>query len=100
MDMLVPTPGGMMFGLHAWDSSGGTTNSYQNDGIEIVDTFAYPTMDSEFEEPLDIPKVCLYEDPDYRHSCAFALKKQLEMEKAEKIREEIMLHNTWYQYID
>ena len=100
MDMLVPTPGGMMFGLHAWDSSGGTTNSYQNDGIEIVDTFAYPTMDPEFEEPLDIPKVCLYEDPDYRHSCAFALKKQLEMEKAEKIREEIMLHNTWYRYID
>jgi len=100
MDMLVPTPGGMMFGLHAWDSSGGTTNSYQNDGIEIVDTFVYPTMDSKFEEPLDIPKVCLYEDPDYRHSCAFALKKQLEMEKAEKIREEIMLHNTWYQYLD
>ncbi len=63
-------------------------NFYFNDGIEIIDTFGYPSVDTEFEQSLDVPRLCLVDNPDKRISCAFAKKMQLEIERAEKLLEE------------
>ena len=84
IDFLKPTPG-MMLGVQVWDTYGSVRNFYFNDGIEIIDTFGYPSVDSEFESSLDVPRLCLSDDPDKRTSCAFAKKVQLEIERAEKL---------------
>jgi len=84
IDFKKPTPG-MMLGVQVWDSYKGVRNFYFNDGIEIIDTFGYPSVDTEFEQSLDVPRLCLSDNPDKRISCAFAEKVQLEIERAEKL---------------
>jgi len=84
IDFLKPTPG-MMLGIQVWDTYGGVRNFYFNDGIEIIDTYGYPSVDTEFESSLDVPRLCLVDNPDKRISCAFAKKVQLEIERAEKL---------------
>ena len=76
---------GMMLGVQVWDSYKGVRNFYFNDGIEIIDTFGYPSVDTEFESSIDVPRLCLVDNPDKRTSCAFAEKMQLEIERAEKL---------------
>jgi len=85
IDFNLQTDGGIMLGVQVWDSYGGVRNFYFNDGIEIIDTYGYPSVDTEFEPPLDVPRLCLADDPDKRTSCAFAEKVQLEIERAEKL---------------
>jgi len=84
IDFKISTPG-IMLGVQVWDTYGGVRNFYFNDGIEIIDTFGYPYVDTEFEPPLDVPRLCLADDPDKRTSCAFAEKVQLEIERAERL---------------
>jgi len=84
IDFKKPMPG-MMLGVQVWDIYGGVRNFYFNDGIEIIDTFGYPYVDTEFESSLDVPRLCLSDDPDKRTSCAFTEKMQLEIERAEKL---------------
>jgi len=84
IDFKKPTPG-MMLGVQVWDDYGGVRNFYFNDGIEVIDTYGYPSVDTEFEHSLDVPRLCLSDDPDKRTSCAFAEKVQLEIERAEKL---------------
>jgi len=84
IDFKKPTPG-MMLGVQVWDTYRGVRNFYFNDGIEIIDTFGYPSVDTEFESSIDVPRLCLVDNPDKRTSCAFAEKIQLEIERAEKL---------------
>jgi len=85
IDFKLPTPGGFMLGVQVQDNYKGVRNWFFNDGIEIIDTFGYPSVDTEFESSLDVPRLCLSDDPDKRTSCAFAKKVQLEIERAEKL---------------
>jgi len=85
IDFKLATPGGMMLGVQVWDTYGGVRNFYFNDGIEIIDTYGYPSVDTEFESSLDVPRLCLVDNPDKRISCAFAKKVQIEIERAEKL---------------
>jgi len=84
IDFLKPMPG-MMLGIQVWDTYGGVRNFYFNDGIEIIDTYGYPSVDTEFESSIDVPRLCLADNPDKRISCAFAKKVQIEIERAEKL---------------
>jgi len=84
IDFKKPMPG-MMLGVQVWDTYKGVRNFYFNDGIEIIDTYGYPYVDTEFEPSLDVPRLCLVDNPDKRISCAFAEKVQLEIERAEKL---------------
>jgi len=84
IDFKISTPG-MMLGVQVWDIYGGVRNFYFNDGIEIIDTYGYPYVDTEYEQSLDVPRLCLSDDPDKRTSCAFAEKVQLEIERAERL---------------
>ncbi len=63
----------------------GQSTFWFNEGVEFIDSDAYPSIETEFENPLEIDSLCLNEDPDYRYSCAFAKKLQLEIERAEKL---------------
>jgi len=85
IDFNLGTDGGIMLGVQVWDTYGGVRNFYFNDGIEIIDTYGYPSVDTEYEPPLDVPRLCLADDPDKRISCAFAEKIQLEIDRAERL---------------
>jgi len=84
IDFKKPMPG-MFLGVQVWDSYKAVRNFYFNHGIGILDTYGYPHVDTEFEQSLDVPRLCLVDNPDKRISCAFAEKMQLEIERAEKL---------------
>ena len=84
IDFKLGTPG-MMLGVQLWDTYRSDRNFYFNHGIEIIDTYGYPHVDTEYESTLDVPRLCLADNPDKRTSCTFAEKIQLEIERAEKL---------------
>jgi len=67
------------------DEERGQSTFWFNEGVEFIDSDAYPSIETAYENPLEIDSLCLNEDPDYRYSCAFAKKLQLEIERAEKL---------------
>jgi len=77
--------GELVIRIQVGDEERGQRTFWFNEGVEIIDSDAYPSIETEFEKPLEIDSLCLNEDPDYRYSCAFAKKLQLEIERAEKL---------------
>jgi len=77
--------GELVIGIQVRDVELGVRTFWFNEGVEFIDSDAYPSIETEFENPLEIDSLCLNEDPDYRYSCAFAKKVQLEIERAEKL---------------
>jgi len=64
--------GPMMFGVQARNDQNAVRNWYLNEGVEFKDSDAYPSIETEFEDSLEIDSLCLNEDSTYRYSCAFA----------------------------
>jgi len=77
--------GELVIGIQVRDVELGVRTFWFNEGVEFKDSDAYPSIETEFEKPLDVEPLCLNEDPTYRYSCAFAKKVQLEIERAEKL---------------
>jgi len=77
--------GELVIGIQVQDEERGVRTFWFNEGVEFKDSDAYPSIETAFEESLEIDSLCLNEDPDYRYSCAFAEKVQLEIERAEKL---------------
>ena len=77
-----PTPG-MILNIEVRDSKGGYRDFKFNDGIAIVDSYAYPLIESHYEPSLIIEPLCLNENPNKRYTCAF-----------EKIREQTLIDAT------
>jgi len=80
--------GQLVIGIQVRDEERGVRTFWFNEGVEFKDSDAYPSIETEFENPLEIDSLCLNEDPTYRYSCAFAKKVQLEIERAEKLLKE------------
>ena len=97
IDFKKPMDGNMLI-VQPWDSKRGSSNFLFNDGIAVLDSYAYPTIESEYEEQLIVQKLCLYEDPNHRTTCAFAKKVDMEIEKAEKIHEKLLNNNVYYRF--
>ena len=97
IDFKKPMDGNMLI-VQPWDSKRGSSNFLFNDGIAVLDSYAYPTIESEYEEQLIVQKLCLYEDPNHRTTCAFAKKVDMEIEKAEKIHAELLNNNVFYRF--
>jgi len=62
----------MKFGVQARNDENAVRNWYLNEGVEFKDSDAYPSILTEFENPLQVHPLCLNEDATYRYSCAFA----------------------------
>jgi len=77
--------GELVIGVQVRDEELGVRTFWFNEGVEFIDSDAYPSIVTEFENTLEIDSLCLNEDPDYRNSCAFAKKVQHEIERAEKL---------------
>jgi len=77
--------GELVIRIQVGDEERGIGTFWFNEGVEFKDTDAYPSIETEYKKSLEIAPLCLNEDPDYRYSCAFAEKVQLEIERAEKL---------------
>jgi len=76
--------GPMMFGVQVRDNYNAIRNWYLNEGVEFIDSDAYPTIETEFDESLEVDSLCLNEDPTYRYSCAFAEILERTIQNAEE----------------
>jgi hypothetical protein len=83
-----PTPG-MILNIEVRDSGGGYRDFKFNDGIEIADAYAYPSIETSYEQPLEIAPLCLNENPNKRYTCAFDKVRDWTIKNAEAALEQI-----------
>jgi len=83
-----PTPG-MILNIEVRDSGGGYRDFKFNDGITIADAYAYPSIETSYEAPLEIAPICLNENPNKRYTCAFNLVREWTIKNAEAALKQI-----------
>ncbi len=74
----------MMFGVQARTQNGNVWNWYLNEGVQFKDSDAYPSIDTVYDDLLEIDSLCLDEDPTYRYSCAFDTVRERAIQVAEE----------------
>ncbi len=88
--------GPLKFAVQARDDNGEVRNWELNEGVEFKDSDAYPSIETAFEDSLEIDSLCLNEDPTYRYSCAFAeIRDQAILNAEETLRQ---MENGEYRY--
>jgi len=80
----------MMFGVQARTQGGNVWNWYLNEGVQFKDSDAYPSIDSVYNDLLEIDSLCLNEDPNYRYSCAFEKIRERAIQIAEETLRQMM----------
>ncbi|HSG74273.1 MAG TPA: hypothetical protein VLA01_03645 [Nitrosopumilaceae archaeon] len=83
-----PTPG-MILNIEVRDSNGGYRDFKFNDGVAIVDVYAYPSIETSYELPLVIKPLCLNENSNKRYTCAFDMIRDWTIKNAEDTLQEI-----------
>jgi len=83
-----PTPG-MILNIEVRDSGGGYRDFKFNDGISIADAYAYPSIETSYEQPLEVEPLCLNENPNKRYTCAFDKVRDWTIKNAETALEQI-----------
>lgn len=77
------------FHVTVWDSHRGSSNYIFNEGIYVDDIYAYPQIETSYEEPLEVKSLCLNENPNKRYTCAFEKVREWTIKNAEKKLEEL-----------
>ena len=89
-DLKKPTDTNYALGIQVTDDRKSSRNFWMNEGVEVVDTWKYPTLQAAYEKSLDIPKVCKPEaDSSDRITCTFANRVLSEIKKAQEVLEKI-----------
>lgn len=83
------TPG-MILNIEVRDSNGGYRDFKFNDGVSIVDAYAYPTIKSSYEPPLNIKPLCHNENSNKRYTCAFDMVRDWTIKNAEDTLKKII----------
>lgn len=83
-----PTPG-MILNVEVRDSGGGYRDFKFNDGVAIIDAYAYPQIEALYDPPLEIKPLCLNENPNKRYTCAFDKVREWTIKNAEAALEQI-----------
>jgi hypothetical protein len=89
IDFKKPTPG-MILNVEVRDSRGGYRDFKFNDGISIVDAYAYPSIQTSYEPTLEIKPLCLNENSNKRYTCAFDKVRDWTIKNAELKLQEII----------
>ncbi len=89
IEFIKSTPG-MILNVEVRDSGGGYRDFKFNDGIAILDSYAYPLIETSYDSPLEIESLCLYENPNKRYTCAFEKIKDQTLIDAQIAYEELM----------
>ncbi len=88
--------GPMKVGIQLQDSKGGVRNWYLNEGVEFIDSDAYPSVDASFEAPLEVEPLCFGQNNPDRNSCQFSKMKDWATQNAEETLRQMM--GNQYQY--
>jgi len=83
-----PTPG-MILNIEVRDSGGGYRDFKFNDGVAVIDKYAYPTIETSYDDPLEVNPLCINENANKRYTCAFDLVIAWTIKNAEKALDEI-----------
>jgi len=70
--------------IQVGDEERGLGTFWFNEGVQIIDSDAYPSIETAYENPLEIDSLCLNEDPNYRYSCGFAKILERTIQNAEE----------------
>jgi len=77
-----------------WDDHGGASNYIFNEGMYVDDIYAYPQVETSYDEALEYEALCLNENPNKRYTCAFDLVKEWTTKQAEeKLKQIYNEHN-------
>jgi len=88
--------GQLKLGIQVRDSYNGVRNFYFNEGVEFIDSDAYPNVDAVYDEPIEVDPLCFGQNVPDRNSCAFAKIKDWATANAEDALRQMM--NGQYQY--
>jgi hypothetical protein len=72
-----------------WDSNGGISNYIFNEGMYVDDIYAYPQVETSFDESLEYDQICVNENINKRYSCAFDKVREWTIKNAEEKLNEI-----------
>jgi len=72
-----------------WDSHRGASNYIFNEGIYVDDIYAYPEVETSFDESLEYDQICVNENINKRYSCAFDKVREWTIKNAEKALSEL-----------
>lgn len=85
----VPQENNRHIHVTVWDNSAGNSNYIFNDGVLVEDIYAYPQTETTFDAPLEYEQLCLNENSNKRHTCAFDKVKDWTIKNAEEKLQEI-----------
>jgi hypothetical protein len=88
--------GQLKLGIQVRDSYNGVRNFYFNEGVEFIDADAYPTVQTEYEAPLEVEPLCFGQNNPDRNSCAFAKIKDWATQNAQETLRQMM--GNQYEY--
>jgi len=72
-----------------WDSNRGISNYIFNEGVYVDDIYAYPQVETSFDESLEYDQICVNENINKRYTCAFDKVREWTIKNAEKALLEI-----------
>jgi len=75
--------GQLKLGIQVRDSYNGVRNFYFNEGVEFIDSDAYPQVETAYEKPLEVEPLCFGNNNPDRNSCAFTKIKDWATQNAE-----------------
>ena len=85
----VPHENNRFLHVTVWDSNRGISNYIFNEGVYIDDIYAYPKVETSYDVPLEIEKLCLNENANKRYTCAFDKVREWTIKNGEKALLEI-----------
>ncbi len=78
------TTSDLVLRIQVGDEEYGQGTFWFNEGVQFIDKYSYPYVETAYENPLEIDSLCLNEDPTYRNSCAFAEIRERTIQTAEE----------------
>ncbi len=86
----------MKVGVQLRDDKNGVRNFYFNEGVKFNDSDAYPYVETSFEQPLKVEKICINPLPHDRDSCGFELVRDWTQKKAQDLLNDMQNGNYIY----
>jgi len=75
----------MKVGVQLRDDKNGVRNFYFNEGVKFNDSDAYPYVETAFETPIKVEKLCINPQSHDRDSCGFELVRDWTQKKAQDL---------------
>ena len=82
----------MKLGVQVRDTKHGVRNFYFNEGVQFLDSHAYPYVETAFNPPLKIEPLCREDSHNNRETCGFSKIRENEIKRAQETLEKIMNH--------